>query len=227
MSAPVEHRAATEAGPLLSVPDRADREDLGAFAARVVQLDAASVIRLRAVKDRVVAWAATPFDVLATRSVPGKMHPADLTVLANDLLAALAVMRGEQVDPGTPVDDRWRSELPPSVGWREVAELAATELEALAEQGIERAREHPAGPHGTPPAELLDQTAVTAAGGEMRVRVPMRCLFALSGLGMLGGGAAGGAVRVSATDAWLQLSTRHGAVVRRRRTMLPLLVTDR
>ena len=225
MSAPVEHRAARGAGPLLSVPDRADRDDLGAFAARVVQLDAASVIRLRAVPDRVVAWATTPFDVLATRSVSGEVHPADLTVLANDLLAALAVMRGEQVDPGTPMDTRWRSELPPSDGWRDVAELAVTELEALAEQGIARAREQPAGPHPVPSAELLDQTAFTATGDGPPVRVPMRCLFALSGLGLLGGGAAGDAVRVSATDAWLRLDTWQGGVVRRRRALLPLLVT--
>nr|MBA2322800.1 hypothetical protein [Pseudonocardiales bacterium] len=50
--------------PMLHVPDSAERDDLGAFTARVVRLDAAALIRLRAGEGRVVAWAATPFDVL-------------------------------------------------------------------------------------------------------------------------------------------------------------------
>ena len=42
-------------------------------------------------------------------------------------------------------------------------------------------------------------------------------------MGFLGGGE-DGSVRVSATDAWLRLDARYGAVVRRRTLTLPLLV---
>ena len=55
------------------------------------------------------------------------------------------------------------------------------------------------------------------------MKVPLRCLFALSGMGFLGGGDSG-AVRVSATGSWLRLDARFGAVVRRRITALPLLL---
>jgi hypothetical protein len=55
------------------------------------------------------------------------------------------------------------------------------------------------------------------------VKVPMRCLFALSGMGFLADGD-DDTVRVTATDSWLRLDARYGAVSRRRHALLPLLV---
>jgi hypothetical protein len=208
--------------PELHVPDPAEREDLGAFAARVVRLEAAAVIRLRAGGGVVTAWASTPFDTLATRSVHGTLAPAELTVPASALLTALTVERAERVNPGS--GGLWRGELPPVDGWDVVDDVPATELEALTERGLALAREN-AGPLG-PPASLLDQTVLTVSPGSgPAVKVPLRCLFALSGMGFLGSGEGGAAsVRVSATGSWLRLDARYGAVVRRRRTALPLLL---
>jgi hypothetical protein len=213
--------------PMLHVPDSAERDDLGAFTARVVRLDPGAFIRLRAGDGLVVAWAATPFDVLATRAVRGELRPSDLTVSANELLAALAVVRDARVEPGRPEDAHWRAELPTTGGWRTVEEVPVSEVEALAEQGIALAREHGV-QHGdhqatTPPTGLLDQTVLTATGDGMRVQVPLRCLFALSGMGFIGAGERGDCVRISANDSWLRLDARFGAVVRRRRALLPLL----
>jgi hypothetical protein len=107
--------------------------------------------------------------------------------------------------------------------------VPAAELEALTERGLVVAREN-AGPLG-PPASLLDQTVLTVTGetsGSAEkaapVKVPLRCLFALSGMGFIGADAAGETVRVSATASWLRLDARYGAVVRRRLTALPLLL---
>lgn len=213
----------------IRLDDPTERDDLGAFTARVVRLDPAALVRLKAGSGRVVAWASTPFEVLVTRAVRGEVHPADLTVSGNELLAALAVGRDARVDPGRPEDARWRTELPNSGGWRLVDEVPAIELEALADQGIALAREHGVQHgHGTtstaPPAGLLDQTVLTASGDGMRVQVPLRCLFALSGMGFLGGGRAEDRVRISANDSWLRLDARFGATVRRRRSLLPLLM---
>src|SRR5690606_36006993 len=55
----------------LTVPDPDERNDLGAFVARVVRLDQAALVRLVARDGMVTAWAATPFDVPATRTVHG------------------------------------------------------------------------------------------------------------------------------------------------------------
>ncbi|MEJ2867015.1 hypothetical protein WCD74_04515 [Actinomycetospora sp. OC33-EN08] len=214
---------------VLAVPDAAQREDLAEFVGRAVRLDGAAVVRLRArpgAPDAVEAFAPTPFDALVTRSAPGTLEPADVTVVGSDLLAALAVAGGERVEPGVAVDERWRGPLPPlrpGQRWQVVGEVPAGELGRLAEKGVAAAR---AGdPSGRPSAALLDQVVLTVSdeAAALEVRVPMRCVFALSGMGFVGAGAADEAVRVSTDGGWLRLDARGGAVVRRRRAQLPLL----
>jgi len=202
----------------LSVPDADERGDLGAFVARVVRLDPAAAARLRAGEGTVTAWASTPFDVLATRTVHGHVDPSDVTVSANALLTALAVEKAATVDPG--VGGLWPGDLPPDTGWSPVDVVPAAEIDALTERGLAVAREN-AGPLG-PPTSLLDQNVLTvSAPAGPTVKVPLRCLFALSGMGFVGGD---GDVRVSATGGWLRLDAHYGAVVRRRTLTLPLLV---
>ena len=202
----------------LSIPDADERGDLGAFVARVVRLDPAAAARLRAGEGTVTAWASTPFDVLATRTVHGHVDPSDVTVSANALLTALAVEKAATVDPG--VGGLWPGDLPPDTGWSLVDVVPAAEIDALTERGLAVAREN-AGPLG-PPTSLLDQNVLTvSAPAGPTVKVPLRCLFALSGMGFVGGD---GDVRVSATGGWLRLDAHYGAVVRRRTLTLPLLV---
>ena len=205
----------------LRVPDPDDRGDLATFVGRVVRLDQAATVRLRGTGHRVTAWATTPFDVLATRSVPGTLDPDDVVAPASGLLGALSVDRAATVDPGT--GGLWQGPLPPDEGWTVVDTVPGAELEALTERGLTLAREN-AGPLG-PPASLLDQTVLTvSAADQPAVKVPLRCLFALSGMGFLGASDGDETVRVSATSAWLRLDARYGAVVRRRLTALPLLL---
>ena len=195
----------------LSVPDADERGDLGAFVARVVRLDPAAAARLRAGAGTVTAWASTPFDVLATRTVHGHVDPSDVTVSANALLTALAVEKAATVDTG--VGGLWPGGRSPD------DVVPAAEIDALTERGLAVAREN-AGPLG-PPTSLLDQNVLTvSAPAGPTVKVPLRCLFALSGMGFVGGDE----VRVSATGGWLRLDAHYGAVVRRRTLTLPLLV---
>lgn len=207
----------------LRIPDTAERDDLGAFVARAVRLDGAAMVRLRQRGDRVDAWVATPFDTLVTRSAAGAVQPADLAVAGSGLLAALAVVGGPVVDPGPAQDSLWRSELPPERGWQEVDQVPAGVLSDLADRGAAVIRANP-GPHGQPPAGVLDQKVITVSGAGLEIRVPLRCLFALSGMGFVGAHGQDEMVRVSATDTWLRLDARYGAVLRRRHALLPLLV---
>ncbi|GAA3052490.1 hypothetical protein [Actinokineospora globicatena] len=209
--------------PDLTFTDRSDRDDLGAFVARAVRLDQQAVVRLRARDgDLVDAWVATPFDVLATRTARATIDPSDMTVSGNELLASLAVVRGDHLDPGTSRDMLWRSALPPTRHWQMVDHLPAPMVSELADKGLAVARDN-VGPQGTPPASLLDQTVLTVSGDGLEVKVPLRCLFALSGMGFLTDDA-DDQIRVTATDAWMRLDARYGAVVRRRHALLPLLM---
>ncbi|MBN9757394.1 hypothetical protein Ae406Ps2_2256c [Pseudonocardia sp. Ae406_Ps2] len=210
----------------LRLADATERDDLGAFTARVVRLDQTAAVRLTAGVGRVTAWARTPFDVLVTRSVAGELDPAvPVTAQASTLLTALAVDRSAAVDPGPPAP--WLDELPPDDGWSRVDDVPAAELDELADRGLALAREH-AGPMG-PPASLLDQTVLTVSPPDQGrpVTVPMRVLFAMSGMGFLGSAPQetdGPRVRVSASGSWIRLDARYGAVVKRRVVSLPLSV---
>lgn len=212
--------------PELRMPDPVEREDLGAFVARAVRLEQQAVVRLRnrAGAERIDVWAATPFDVLCTRAVGGSAEPADLSVSGSELLAALTVTPGASMDPGPPRDIMWRSELPPAEGWRWVDDLPAGTVGEVAEQGIGVAKDN-VGPKGTPPASLMDQEVFTVSGAGLDVKVPLRCLFALSSMGFLPSSPPEGEiVRVSATESWTRLDSRFGAVLRRRHALLPLLM---
>ncbi|MDT8914451.1 hypothetical protein [Amycolatopsis sp. PS_44_ISF1] len=209
--------------PELRIPDAGDRDTLGAFVARAVRLDGQTSVRLRQREDGVVeAWTATPFEVLATRAVAGTITPSDVTVSGNELLAALTVVGGPVMDPGPARDLMWHAELPASGRWRLVDELPVAVVSDLADRGVTLARDN-AGPHGTPPASLMDQAVLTVTGGELEVKVQLRCLFALSGMGFLDSSIADDVVRVTATDSWLRLDARYGAVLKRRQALLPLL----
>lgn len=156
--------------PELRIPDPGDRETLSAFVARAVRLDGTTAVRLRRRGDDVVeAWTATPFEVLATRAVAGTVTPADVTVSGNELLAALAVAGGEVMDPGPARDLLWHAELPVSDRWQKVDELPVGVVSDLADRGVALARDN-AGPHGTPPASLMDQAVLTVTGETSRSR---------------------------------------------------------
>lgn len=211
------------ARPQLCIPDAADRETLGAFVARAVRLDGQAPIRLRDRGNGVVeAWTATPFEVLATRAVHGEITPQDVTVLGSELLAALTITPRHRMDPGPPRDLMWHAQLPTGGEWQEVDLLPAKVISDLVEKGVTLAREN-VGPHGTPPASLMDQTVLTVTEGSLEVKVPMRCLFALSGMGFVDPGIPDDVVRVTATESWMRLDARYGAVLRRRRPLLPLV----
>jgi hypothetical protein len=207
---------------ILTPADRADRDDATAFTGRVARWDTSGLIRLRGAGDTVRLWAGTPFDALVTRAIRGVVTPADVTVYAGNLLSGLAIATAEDVDPGQHADAAWRSQLPPPTGWVAVDEVPATVLAALAEEGATGARDRP-GPAGAASTALLDTEVLTVSGAGMRVVLSLRMVFALSGMGFAPA-TPDEVVRISATDSWARIDARYGAVVRRRHSLLPLLM---
>lgn len=164
----------------------------------------------------VSAWVATGFDVLASRTVGGRLRPADLSAAADALLAGLAAMTPDgYVDPGFAMDSAWRGGLPPDTGFVHLDDVPAREVFALVQRGSALAREH-AGAHG-PPTSLLDQDVVEVAADDQRVGIPMRCVFALTAMGFVPDRPGDDeVVRVRTTATWLRIDARFGTVYRRR-----------
>lgn len=195
----------------LHIAEPAERENLLAFAANVLRLDAAAVIRLRRRADgRVAAWAATGFDVLASRVVAARLNPADATVAADVLVGQLRAARPD-VDLGYAMDSAWRGALPPERGFVHVDDVPARDLVDLAARGSALAQEH-----SSTPASLLDQEVIEVSGGGERVGVAMRMVFALVAMGFVPDEMGAEVVRVRAERNWIRLDARFGSVSKRR-----------
>lgn len=197
--------------------DPAHRDDLASFVERVLRLDDAAVIRLRTRADGLVAaWAATGFDVLASRVVAGRTRPADLSCGADELARELRRADASgYVDPGYPMDSAWRGALPPETGFAHLDDVPAEVLADLTRRGSEMAKEHGSA-HG-PPASLLDQDVLEVSSDNDVVAVPLRCVFALTAMGFVPEPCpAEEIVRVRVLPAWLRIDARFGSVYRRR-----------
>jgi hypothetical protein len=199
----------------LWLPDGGARANLGAFAERVRRLDDAAVIRLAQRSPEVLAaWAATGFDVLASRVVHGTVRPEDTCAGADELLRGLsAVDSSGYVDLGFAMDSAWRGGLPPDSGFVHVEDIPAREVLDLAERGAEVSKEQ--GAQG-PPVSLLDQEVIHVSGAGITVGIPMRCVFALTTMGFVDASAPDEVVRVRTVGAWLRIDARYGSVYRRR-----------
>ena len=198
----------------------AHRTDLATFVERASRLDAAAVIRLRARPGGLfTAWAATGFDVLASRVVAGTLRPDDLSVGADELARGLAAAGSDgYVNPGFPMDSAWRGALPPDSGFAHLDDVPARLMLDLAQRGAQLAKEH--GSAQGPPVSLLDQEVIRVSSADVSVGVPMRCVFALTAMGFLPQSSeavdADEIVRVRTLPAWLRIDARFGSVYRRR-----------
>ena len=194
------------------------------FVDRAIRLDDTNVIRLRErAGGQVTAWVATGFDVLASRTVGGRVKPADLSVGADALATALPSMgRSGFVEPGFTMDSAWRGMLPPETGFIHLDDVPARVVLDLAQRGVALAKEFGSA-HG-PPASLLDQEVVAVTAGDTSVGIPMRCVFALTAMGFLPQAktsdqfapesvAPDEVVRVRVLPTWLRIDARFGTGV--------------
>ena len=202
----------TERGIWLA--DAAQAQNLATFVERVLRLDEAAVVRLKArADDVVVAWAATGFEVLAARVVNGRVAPSDQCAGADALSHELP--GSGRIDPGFAMDSAWRGALPPDDGFSHLDDVPAAAVLELFHRGVELAREH-SGPQGPPPS-LLDQDVLTVSAGDIEVGIPMRCVFALTAMGFVPDPLPENeVVRVRVHPTWLRIDARFGSVYRRR-----------
>jgi len=177
-----------------------------------VALDPAALTRLRADGGRVTAYVRLPFGVLVSRTVSGSADPADVTVAAADLLAALDVPFDHDLPVAWPVfqDVRWRAALPPGGGWRLLDQVPGDVIRALVRAGREALRAVPAGAAASAGETLLDHESLTVSGAGRTAVLPLRVIGALTRMGFLGDGG-GDVVPVSAAGGWVRLAGAYGS----------------
>jgi hypothetical protein len=191
----------------------AERGDLASFLGRAVGLDPAAVVRLRGSGDRVTAFVRLPFGVLVSRTVSGSAEPADVTVSAGELMAALD--RAEPVEWPARRDVEFRAALPPAGGWVLLDSVPGDVVRALVRAGRDALRAVPAGSAAAAGESLLDHESLTVSGAGRTAVLPLRVLSALTRMGFLGGGPAADAVVVSAAGGWIRLAAPFGSAYQR------------
>jgi hypothetical protein len=175
-------------------------------------------VRLRQLADDVVdAFVTTPFEVVASRRVQGKVSRDGAVVSASTLEQQLAEHDGTGVmELGPSRDASWPGALPPATGFSVVDTLPVTVVRELSDQGQKLTREF-SGPMGPPPS-LLNQTVVTVEGNGQTVEIPMRMIFACTNLGLIPGFSASMDIprhlRVSSLGRWVRLDAPFGSIYR-------------
>ncbi|MFE9205067.1 hypothetical protein [Micromonospora sp. NPDC007230] len=202
--------------------------DAGAFLARLVRLDPATLVRLRPVPGvgRTALWARLPWGVLVVRTVTGTA-PGDVTVAAGELLAELSA--GGAALPRRR-DDGWRWPLPPPAS-RAVEALPAEDVRRIAAAAAGTLRE--AATHGVAGRAvgqralrdaLLDHVAVVVTpddAPDAPVEVPQRLVQGLVRMGFVGTGD----IRVRVAGRWVGLVGPYGAAWSRKVAELSLTPT--
>jgi hypothetical protein len=216
-------RPRTGSGAPVSLPSfetPGDRSDAAAFLGRVVRLDPAALVRLRAAGGALTLWSWLPLDTLAARTVRGG-GAADATVPAKALLDALTA--GASALPPRR-DEGWRGAVPPDAPGEQLDAVPAEVVHGLlasAERAF-RAASSGADPQVVGEA-LLDQEVLQVTGGRHTVGIPLRALLSCARMGFLGDAP----IRVVVAGGWVGIRASFGAVYLRRGGSLALFPTGR
>ena len=191
--------------------------ELAPMLRRAVDLDPASLARVRIGPGTVSVLVRLPFRVLVARTVAshGELAPADVTFGARELLSWLD---GTRIDPPMPRDGEWRGGVPPYAGWRRVDTVADEAIRTVVRAGaqaLQDAAVREGLPGGQPRAEvadvLLDSVVLTATAesGDASAALTLRTLSALTRMGFL---ARDSHAHIDRSGRWTRLAGAYGSV---------------
>ncbi len=212
--------ASSAARPPVLAADDEVAADLSAYAARLVRLDPAAVVRV-VVRGRalgVFAW--PPFGVLAFRAFPLAAGGVglDRTVIA----AGLRVQGPVVVLPAAGAAPAWTGVLPPRGGWSLLGTRPVPEVVDAVRDGVAafRYRGDALAPGDRTPA-VLTRVADEVWAERVVGPVTLRAAHAALRLGFLVP-RLGGDVVARGSGPWLRLEGRHGVVFTRREDAIAL-----
>lgn len=200
----------------MTLPGKADLDELAPLLRRAVTLDPSALVRIRHDGNRLSALVRLPFDVLAARTIVAD----DTTSAANDRTYAAATLLARVEGDGTatpePRDADWRGGLPPASGWRRVDTVPDAEVRALVRKGaltLKDAAEREGLPGAQPRAEvadaLLDSVVLTVSDERDSVPITLRTVSAVTRMGFL---PRGSYVAVDVAGRWVRVAAAYGSV---------------
>lgn len=185
-----------------TLPDAKELADFLPLAQRVLAIDAASVIRLRAAEDTVSAYVRLPYDVVAGRTITvEQVEPVDVTVHA---AAFVDWLEGRDAAPPRR-DALWLQPLPPRTGWRRLETVPDAEIREVVRSGASLAQTTTtrAGQES-----LLGSTVLRVSGEGETVEVPLGPLSALTKMGFL---PRDSRAAVDIAPGWLRVAAPYGS----------------
>jgi hypothetical protein len=212
--------ALPDAPPPVVAADDAVAADLSAYAARLVRLDPAAVLRVVVRGGALGVFARPPFGVLAFRGFPLASGGGgiDRTVIA----AGLRVQGSVVVLPASGSAPAWTGVLPPRSGWSLLGTRPVLEVVTAVRDGVLafRNRGDALAPADRTPA-VLARVADEVWAERVVGPVTLRAAHAALRLGFLSP-RLGGDVVARGCGPWLRLEGRHGVVFTRRDDAIPL-----
>jgi len=204
----------------ITVADPEVAADLQAYAARLLHLDPAAVLRVVARGEGLGVFARPPFGVLAFRAFPLAAGGValDRTVAAAGLRLSGTVV---ELAPGGGAP-AWTGVLPPRDGWSLLGTRPVSEIITAVRDGVAAFRvrsESLAGQDRTP--AVLARVADDVWAERVLGPVPLRAAHAALRLGLLAPRQGGDAI-ARGNGPWLRLEGRHGVVFTRRADAIPL-----
>jgi hypothetical protein len=190
------------------MPERAQVADFAPFAARCLDLDPQSVIRLHGAGSTVRGFVRLPYDVLAGRSIAVDEGVGfDITVSTADFLNWLDAKSYEPARR----DAEWLTPLPAGDGWTRIETVTESEIRGILRAGALTAR---AEVDPKRQQALMDATVLTVEGvaGES-IELRLATVSVLTKLGFLPRDAE---VKIDLQPGWIRVAAPLGSTYQQR-----------
>ena len=195
----------------MSLPARTQVADFAPFAARCLDLDPQSVIRLQGVGSTVRGFVRLPYDVLAGRSITiDDGADFDVTVGTADFLNWQDATSFEPARR----DAEWLMPLPARTGWTRIETVTESEIRGIVRAGALTAR---AEVDPKRQQALMDATVLTVAcEADKAIELRLATVSMLTKLGFLPRGAE---VKIDVQPGWIRVAAPLGSTYQERASL--------
>jgi len=202
----------------MMLPSREAVSDFAPLAARGLDLDPNSLIRIVSVAAIARCYVRLPYDVLAGRAIALKddLSAADRNATVDCTMSVADFLNWQDSMAFEPAgrDAEWLSPVPPPTGWRQLDTITDDEIRSIVRAGALTARSEVDPRRQQALMEATVMTVSTASGGaDSPIEVRLAAASLLTKLGFLPRGTD---ARVDVHPAWVRLTATLGSIYQSR-----------